>query len=487
MIRRLYEKYNNLPIQVKATFWFLICSFLQKGISVLTTPVFTRLLSTEEYGQYSVFNSWLNILTVFVTLRLYNGYAQGLVKFEDERKEYSSSMQGLSLLMILIWSVIYLIFHGFWNKIFSLTTVQMLAMLLMMWATAVFGFWSTEQRVRFRYQKMVLLTILVSVAKPLIGIIFVLLSEDKVTARILGLALVEMVSYTGLFLVQMKRGRVFFSKRFWMYALAYNIPLIPHYLSQTVLNSADRIMIKNLVNSEAAGIYGLAYSISQIMMLFNTSLGQTLNPWEYQKIKAGKTDTISRITYPSMIIIAGVNLFLIAFAPEMVKIFAPESYYEAIWVIPPIAMGGYFIYIYERFAKIAFYYEKTKLIALTTAMSAVLNVILNYIFIPIYGYYAAGYTTLVCYLLFAVLHYVLMRKMCREYLNAQYPYDTKILVKISGIFMVLGFLYVGLYSHMLVRYLFTGVLLIIIFLKREFIINSIRQVLSVKKNKKTTE
>ena len=60
--------YHKLPVQVKASLWFLICSFLQKGISVISTPIFTRLLSTAEYGQYSVFSSWLGIINIFVSL-----------------------------------------------------------------------------------------------------------------------------------------------------------------------------------------------------------------------------------------------------------------------------------------------------------------------------------------------------------------------------------------------------------------------------------
>ena len=75
---KLMNKYKSLPVQVRASFWFLICAFLQRGISTITTPIFTRLLSTAEYGQYSVFNSWLGIITVLVTLNLYSGvYTQG--------------------------------------------------------------------------------------------------------------------------------------------------------------------------------------------------------------------------------------------------------------------------------------------------------------------------------------------------------------------------------------------------------------------------
>ena len=80
---KLRKKYRSMPVQVKASLWFLICSFLQKGISTVSTPIFTRLLSTAEYGQYNVFNSWLGIITIFVTLNLSAGvYTQGLVKFD---------------------------------------------------------------------------------------------------------------------------------------------------------------------------------------------------------------------------------------------------------------------------------------------------------------------------------------------------------------------------------------------------------------------
>ena len=92
MIPRLQLKYKSLPVQIKASFWFLICSFIQRGISLITTPIFTRLLSTVEYGQYNVFNSWMGIINIIVTLNLYAGvYQRGLVIFEKQRNVFSSS------------------------------------------------------------------------------------------------------------------------------------------------------------------------------------------------------------------------------------------------------------------------------------------------------------------------------------------------------------------------------------------------------------
>lgn len=485
MLSRAWKKYKGFPIQVRASFWFLICSFLQKGISVITTPIFTRLLSTAEYGQYGAFDSWLKIITIFVSLHLYSGvYTQGLVKFSEDRRRFSSTIQGLTLTLAGGWTVVYLVFYNYWNSLFSLTTVQMLAMLVMIWATSAFNLWAGEQRVEYRYQKLVLATLIVSLAKPVIGIIFVKLATDKVTARILGLAIVELIGYTGFFIVQMKRGHQFYSAKYWKHAILFNIPLIPHYLSQTVLNSADRIMIKNMIGSSEAGIYHLAYSISQIMTLFNIALSHTLSPWIYLKLKNNKATDIARIGYLSMGIIAVVNLAVIAIAPEVVGIFAPESYKDAIWVIPPVAMSVLFTFSYDLFAKLEFYYEKTTFIMIASMVGAVLNIILNYYFIQLYSYYAAAYTTLVCYVIYVFAHYSFMQKICKDYLNGLQVYSTKVLLVFYIVFLLLGFGLMATYNHPILRYTIIGIAFVVLIIMRKKVIATMKGLLSLRQNKK---
>lgn len=481
MISILKLKYYNLTLQAKAAIWFLICSFMQKGISSITTPIFTRLLSTEEYGQFNVFNSWLNIISICITFNMFNGvYGQGLIKFSKNRDVFSSSLQGLTTTLISFGTVIYFLFRNFWNQLFSLTTVQMMAMLVMIWTSATFNFWASEQRVLYCYKKLVIVTLFVSIAKPIVGVIFVVLSEDKVTARILGLMLVELIGYTGLYLSQMLKGKKFFSKFFWKYALLYNIPLIPHYLSQIVLSSADRIMIKIMVGDSESGIYSLAYSVSLIMTLFNTALMQTLSPWIYQKIKEKKISEIASIAYISMAIVAVANLLLILLAPEVIAIFAPKSYYAAIAIIPPVAMSVYFMYCYDLFAKFAFYYEKTFFIMIASVIGAVFNIVLNYFFIRKCGYITAGYTTLACYVLYCVFHYLFMNKVCAKYTNMKSPYNLKILIGITLAFVFFGFTFLFTYSYPMIRYLLVGVITITAFIFRNRIINIFRKIMSVK-------
>ncbi|MCH1947741.1 oligosaccharide flippase family protein [Enterocloster sp. OA13] len=480
-IKGLLNKYTSLSVQVKASFWFLICGFLQKGVSIITTPIFTRLLSTAEYGQYSVFNSWLGIVSVFVTLQLYSGaFTQGMVKFENKKTKYASSIQGLCLTLVVCWTIIYLLFHEFWNNLFELTIVQMLAMLVLIWSTSVFNFWSVEQRVDLRYHTLVTITIVATLAKPLVGIVFVILAEDKVTARILGLALVELVCYTWMFFSQMHRGKTYFDRSFWKHALLFNLPLLPHYLSMVVLNSSDRIMINNMVGSNEAGIYSLAYSISQITTVLNTALLQTIEPWMYKKIKAKRMEDLSGVAYPAVIGVSAVNILLIAFAPEAIALFAPPAYYDAIWVIPPVAMSVYFMFAYSFFAVFEFYYEKTKYIAIATVSGAVLNIVLNYIFIKLFGYCAAGYTTLACFIIFAVYHFHFMRKICKKEMGEVSPYSTRILLIITGIFMVLGFALLFTYYNVFVRYVFIVLLFIVVIIKRKTILKMAKKILDIR-------
>lgn len=481
-MNKALTKYKALPIQVRASLWFLICSFLQKGISMITTPIFTRIMSTSDYGQFGVFNSWLGIITILVSMNFYAGvHAQGIVKFSNERNQFTSSLQGLTTILVMSWTVVYFAAHEFWNDLLSLTTLQMLSMMLIIWMTAIFNFWANEQRVVYSYRTLVIVTVLVSIVRPALEIVLVTHSSDKVTARILGWVIVEIIAYLWMYVLQLKKGGIFYSQKYWKYAIVFNLPLIPHYLSQTVLNSADRIMINEMVGSSESGIYNLAYSVSLIMTLFNTALAQTISPWIYNKIKEKKENDIAPIAYGTLILIAMVNLLLILLAPEVVAIFAPKSYFDAIWVIPPVAMSVYFMYSYDLFAKFAFYYEKTKIIMFASIFGAALNVGLNYVFIKMFGYIAAGYTTLVCYIVYAIAHYIIMKKVCDKYCEKKYPYNTKTILKITVPFLIIGFVFLGTYLYPIIRYSFVLAAVIIVVIKRKKIISYLKTLFMLRK------
>lgn len=469
----MVEKYKSLPVQVKASFWFLVCGFLQQGISVITTPIFTRILSTEEYGQYSVFMSWYSIIILFTTLNLANGViTQGLVKYDREMDKFASSLLGLMCFCVACFFIIYIISSDFWNNLFKVSKLQMSMMFIMMWTTTLFGIWSAVQKVKYKYKSLVIVTVIAAVCNPAVGILMVMNSDDKVTSRIIGIAVVQFLCYSWLFADLKKRGKILFSKQIWKYALSFNIPLIPHFLSQIILSLADRIMIRDITTSSYAGIYSLAYSVASIMMIFHTALMSTISPWIYAKIRNDEISGIKSIAYFTLILMAGVNLLLIGFAPEAIILFAPDAYYEAIWSVPPIAMGSYFMYTYDLFAKFAFYHDQTILIMVTSVLGAVLNLCLNWYCIHKFGYLAAAYTSLVCYIFYAIVHFLLMSRVCDKYHNGIKPYNLKIIIIISLVFCLAGFGLMMTYACPVIRYglITIGIVLGIIYRKKIIIL-----------------
>lgn len=484
-IDMLKTKYLCLPVNVKASVWFLVSAFFQRGILVITTPVFTRIMTTVEYGEFNVFYSWYGIITILVTLNLFFGvYVRGLIKFEKENRIFSSSMEGLTLTLTLGWFAIYLLFPGLFYKILSLNAQKMICMFVIIWTNSAFSFWAAEQRVNLKYKKLVTLSIISVVVTPIIQILLMNFIFNKVMARIYGLAVINVLLYTPLFVKQMKNGKLFYSAKYWKYALSFNIPLLPHYLSQTILNSADRLMINDMIGTGEAGIYSLAYSISQIMTIFNSSLMQTMEPWLYKKIRDKKTNEISQIAYSAFCLIAVVNLILIVIAPEVIVIFAPKEYYSAIWIIPPVAMSVFFQFLYTFFAVFEFYYEKTKYITIATMVGAVVNVILNYIFIKIYGYYAAGYTTLICFILYAVFHYIFMNKLIKQNHSNEKAYNLKVLLFISIIFLFLGFSILFTYNYPIIRYSVIIILILVMSVKYKILIKLLSKFVNIRKERR---
>ena len=468
MFRKLLKTYEGLSVRVKASVWFLICSFLQKAIYGITTPIFTRILTSAEYGQFNVFQSWRGILSVFITLNIFYGvYSAGLVKFSERRDEFISSMQGLALCLVLCWCVVYALFHQAFNALFSLSTPQMLCMFAILWAESAFSFWAGEQRVLYQYRTLVFMTLLFSIVRPIIEIAFILRAEDKVTARILGIAISDVILFSWMFAAHTRKCPKLFSGYFWRHTLKFNIPLIPHYLAQSALNSSDRIMIEAMVSAEAAGLYSLAYSISMITSMFNSALSQSLSPWVYEKIKTRQETEIARVLSSCLVLIALVNIPMIIFAPELVAIFAPPSYYEAIWAMPPVIMTVFFIYLYDVFSYYEFYFERTSFISLATIAAATLNLVLNYLFIPLFGYVAAGYTTLVCFALYAVGHYIVMKSVARDYLDGNAIVPGKQVLLISVVFMSVGFFFCALYNHPILRYAAFGCVIAVSLLFRK--------------------
>lgn len=464
MLQKLCTKYRNMAEPIKASFWFLICGFLQKGISMLTTPIYTRIMTESEFGRNSLYTSWYNILFIIASLELAAGvFTRGLIKNEEKADSFSSSLLSLSTICVLCFSGIYFIFYKQVNEFTGLSTYLMVMMIIEMWAIIAYQFWSNKERVAYRYKKLVALMITFTVLRPVVGVIAVSVADEshQVEARVTAVVAVNVLLFSGLYISMMKKGKLFFDKTYWKYALSFNLPLIPHYLSQVILNQSDRIMIEKLCDTSAVGYYSVAYSLAMVMQIFNSAVSSTMNPWIYRSLKEKSYNKIGRVSYTVLLLIAGVNFFVVALGPELLKIMAPGSYYQALFVIPPVTVSVYFMFLYNLFATFEYYFNKTQWVMVASIIGAATNVILNFIFIPKYGFVAAGYTTLISNILFSGMHYIFMLRVCNKYIDGIRIYDIKKILLTATLLITISGIMLMLYNYIIIRYVILMILLLL--------------------------
>ena len=450
---RALKHYRAAPVAVKASLWFALCSFIQKGISVLTMPVFTRLMSTEQFGQYNVFLSWYNILIILVSLNVHSEiFNKGLIEHTGERDAYTASQAGLLIALTAFWLLVYLPFYRFFDDILGLTTVLVLFMMFEILGSSLVGLWTARKRFEFDYKRIVGLTLSMAVMNPVVGIAAVLLTEHKAEARIISNALIPIIVAAGIVILFSRRGSLFRNRRWWKPAICAALPLVPHYLSLVLLNQSDKLMIDHFTGTADAAIYSVAHAAGLLLTIVNTSINNAYVPWSYDRLKNNGGEGIRRVSTALLGLVAGANVLLIWLAPEAVYLLAAPQYADAIWSLAPIAMSVFFFFAYTLFVDVEIYYGSNHLIAAASICAAALNIALNALFIPIFGYVAAAYTTLVSYFATMLLHLFFLRSvMRRNSAKVTELFDLRALTALSIVMLAVSAFGMLLYRHTLIR------------------------------------
>lgn len=475
MIKKLRNKYMSLSLPIKAAFWYTICNFINKGISLLSTPIFTRILTEEQYGTYAIFQSWVNILIIFTSLNIFlSSYTKGLLKYKNDSDNFTSSQLGLMVTLTCFIGTIIILNINFFGKIFNLPPILLLGMIIELLTMPILEIWFARERFDYKYKKIIFITIGMNVVSLLISIISILNTNYKIEARVFSDGFTKLIFTLPLFICIVSKSKKLYKREYWKYALVFNIPLIPHYLSNYILTQSDRIMIGKLVGNTEAAYYSVAYTISTVVVLLITATNNALTPYIYKSIENKKYRDIKKNMNPIVLLMAILVVVIMVFAPEIIRIFAGNNYLDAIYVIPPVAASVFFIYVYSLFSNIEYYYQKTFLITIATTFSAILNVVLNYFSIKKFGYYAAAYTTLICYMSLAIFHYIAYKKVLKEKLpNVNSIYNLKT-IGMCSIFVLCSTIIIGItYKIYIIRYILLVAFILICILKKNYFISMV--------------
>ena len=482
LINKAINKYKSVPLTLKAGFWFAFSIVIVKAMNFLTMPIFTRMLTVDEYGTLNLFLTIESVMLIFTSLYLfYSVFVSGMHKYEKDEFHFINSLQFISSASTLIFFVIYILIHRFIDGFIGLSFELMVIMFVDLFFTPAYQFWMARQRYKYSYKSVVIVTILLCLLTFGANLFSVCFFENRLYAKIFSTVVVNVlfcIYFYIYFLVKGKASKNERLKEYVKYALRFNIPLIPHFLSAFILNLSDRLMINYISNSYDAGLYSVAYSISSIMIFINTAINQVVPPWFYKNMDSKKYKYINKVCGIALTFIGFINFLLILIAPELVSIFSTKEYLEAVWVIPPIAASAFFIFLIDYIANAEYYFDETKNTKWISLAPAILNIILNYFFIKQFGYIAAGYTTFISYLFFATIRYFYMSHIVKKHGVVNGFISLKMIASISIIFILMCSTSLLTYNYPLVRYvIFVCIfiaLLIVLLLNKNRIISLIR-------------
>ena len=471
---KIMDRWRKLQAPARASIVFVFISFLLRGLSFLTTPVFTRLVSTAQYGLISTYNNWAAIVEVFAVLGMTSAGAfnVGLNDYRDDQDRYISSMLVLCTMADIVTFALLFVFKRVFPDILTLPDHLLLLMGLHFALYPAQIFWVTRERYAFRYRAAAIVSILSSLLSQVIAILAVIFipGEDKGTTRLWSGEIVVMAFSIPIYAMLLIRGKCLWDPERWKKTLVFVLPLLPHYLAHYVMSGADRIMVNNMNSETDAAIYTLASVLGLAASMVWNSINVSLVAYSYDKMNRDETEGIRKISVPLVLLYGGLCFGVTLVTPEIFLIMAPETYHSGIYAVPPVASVAFLSALYNLLANVEFYYKKARWITLSTVTAAVVNVVLNAIFIPKFGFVAAAYTTLVSYLVLLVMHWLGYRKCATAPI-----YDMKTLTGICAAIVCACLLCSLTYETVLLRYGIVAALLLVIVLKRKAIISKLKE------------
>lgn len=368
-----------------------------KVMAFLMLPLYTKYLSTSEYGSYDYIVSLATILLPIVTMLMQESMFRFLIdaKGKDDKKKIISHTFFLIILSLSVASVVMVaIFLLTKNNIFIFALMYLVALILGACTSALLrGEGKMIQYAVFNFSlttsTMILNIIFIVVMKlGIVGLFssYVIAHSFCSLIILFRIKIWRLISFKNISSVRIKE------------MLKYSVPLIPNSISWTIINFSDRFIVYNVFGPSANGIYAIS---NKFPSLIDTIYGFFYTAWKESASRVLHSKNQSEINgfynllYSNLKrIMLCISLFVIAAMPMLFRIFIHNNYSGAYNYVFILVFGVYFSNISGFYGGIFSAYKKTKIMGTTTIMAALLNIIINIALIWRIGLYAAAFSTL---------------------------------------------------------------------------------------------
>ena len=421
---------------------YLTADIVTKGLAFISIPVLTRLLSPADYGIVSIFLSYVGIFAVLFSLNAHGSVGRYFYEKKADFSEFFGSSISLTIVCLSLTLSIFLFFADKLSLWLGLPQI----LLYLLFPGVLYGIIHSFFRniyIHSRESKKVA-TVKITYAYlyfALSVVIILLLDDDLYLGPILASVLTSVGLSIWLAIFLKPYFKPAFKKQHVLYILSYSVPQIPYILSSIILAQFDRLMINSYIGNTEAGLYSFAYNIGMLTHMVSESLFQAWMPdwFKYmdQENYVKRDKDIKKIIR----IILLVSMFLMVFGENVAKFLADKSFLASTNLIPLIIIGHVFLMIFRVYGDYPQYVKKTYWLVVMFFASAGLNIILNAIFIPRYGYVAGAYTTVISYFLLAILGFSVAKYILKIFVTPLH-----LLGKPLAIFFLFAILLYGLFG-----------------------------------------
>ena len=385
---------------------------IARSVGALGTPIFTRLLTPTEYGLFPLYNTWLSVITVIVTLELTGGVIyRGLQRYSGNKEKFLSSAFGLFLCIFTLFCALYFAFSGVINKITGLGTLITSLMLAQIFANTVIAFYTARARYEYRYKSVAFLSLISSLGIPFVSVLLITVGNVRAEARIIGSCVTLSLIAIPLIIEILRSSRRLFDKDTWGFLLRFNLPLLPHYLSMALILRVGEITVGRFFGTEALGRYSVAISLGMSMTVITNGIISALSPWLLRKTAAKETEKIRDLLLILTKALCILCLVILAFAPELLGIITPPEFHSALPAVYPLELSVIPMFLSGALVSCEMYYEKSATSAIPSIICAALSTLLSLTVLPRVDYRFVSIFVLASYLLLSFLNTLTFKKL----------------------------------------------------------------------------
>lgn len=396
---------------------YLVPNILLRGLTFLLTPVYARAMPPGDYGALGVATTIGSIASVALCLSLHGSVSRLHFEYKSDREQ--RTFYGTLLVFMLAFpTAASVILHllGEAGALDVFATVRFHPHLrLVLWTAYAQSFLplpTALYMVREQPSRVAILTVTAAITQLGLTLLYVVSFQEGLMGALRAALHSSLVTATLAIYLVARNASLSFSPAILRKALGFSVPLVPHALGAWVLSISDRLVLERYVSAEDLGRYSIGYLFAFAVSLFAQSITTPLGPAANRQLK---DETLKHNVPPlgtyAFLSIALAGLVAAVFAPDVIRVIVPPTYYGAEGIVPWVVLGSVFQGVYFIWSTGTWFSMKTRLIPVVTAIGAVSNLAMNLAFIPRFGILAAAVTTAIAYGLMAALHGLLAHKM----------------------------------------------------------------------------